>query len=164
VDDLWGFCRTCYYAEVCRGGCTWMADSLLGRPGNNPYCHYRVLELEKQGLRERVVKTRDAPQQAFATGEFALLTEPIPGREPAGDPSPRPPARPAAHGASGDGLPPTLALCRACDCFVWPDEAACPHCGADLAAAAALWDEDVRRRMGLVAELERMMDAARGAS
>src|SRR5204862_502419 len=52
VDDLWGFCRTCYYAEVCRGGCTWTADSLFGRPGNNPYCHHRVLTLEKQGLRE----------------------------------------------------------------------------------------------------------------
>src|SRR5690606_18601906 len=23
VDALWGFCRTCYYAEECRGGCTW---------------------------------------------------------------------------------------------------------------------------------------------
>jgi Y-X(10)_GDL-associated radical SAM protein len=162
VDDLWGFCRTCYYAPVCHGGCTWMADSLLGRPGNNPYCHYRVLELEKRGLRERIVKLRDAPREAFATGEFALLTEPIPGaesREPADVPSPRPPERQPSAG----GLPPTLEICRACDCFVWPEETACPHCGADLAAAAARWDEDRRRRMGLVAELERMMEEARAA-
>ena len=28
-DTLWGFCRTCYYADVCGAGCTWTADSLL---------------------------------------------------------------------------------------------------------------------------------------
>src|SRR5262249_52341561 len=80
VDDLWGFCRTCYYADVCRGGCTWTADSLFGRPGNNPYCHHRVIELEKQGLRERIVKTREAPDRPFAIGEFDLVLEPLPGR------------------------------------------------------------------------------------
>ncbi|HTZ68867.1 MAG TPA: radical SAM protein [Roseiarcus sp.] len=78
VDDLWGFCRSCYYAEVCRGGCTWTADSLFGRRGNNPYCHYRVLELAKRGVRERIVKTEDAPARSFATGRFALVEEPIP--------------------------------------------------------------------------------------
>ena len=61
VDDLWGFCRTCYYADVCRGGCTWTADSLFGRPGNNPYCHHRALQLEARGLRERIVKKREPP-------------------------------------------------------------------------------------------------------
>ena len=44
VDDLWGFCRTCYYADVCRAGCTWTTHVLFGRAGNNPYCHYRALE------------------------------------------------------------------------------------------------------------------------
>ena len=38
--DLWGFCATCYYADTCRAGCTWTADGLFGRPGNNPYCHH----------------------------------------------------------------------------------------------------------------------------
>ncbi len=56
VDDLWGYCRGCYYNDVCRGGCTWTSHSLLGRPGNNPYCHYRALDLQKCGLRERIVK------------------------------------------------------------------------------------------------------------
>ena len=32
-DDLWGFCRSCYYADVCLGGCTWTAHSLFGPPG-----------------------------------------------------------------------------------------------------------------------------------
>ena len=43
VDDLWGFCRSCYYADVCRGGCTWTSHSLSGHLGNNPYCHYERL-------------------------------------------------------------------------------------------------------------------------
>jgi radical SAM protein with 4Fe4S-binding SPASM domain len=77
VDDLWGFCRTCYYADECRAGCTWMASSLFGRPGNNPYCHHRALELEKQGLRERVVLRKSAPGTPFDHGEFELLLEPI---------------------------------------------------------------------------------------
>ena len=75
VEDLWGFCRGCYYADVCRGGCTWTSHSLLGVPGNNPYCHYRATELEKSGLRERVVKIRDAARTSFAMGEFELITE-----------------------------------------------------------------------------------------
>ena len=45
VDDLWGYCRTCYYADVCRAGCTWTGFSLFGKPGNNPLCHHRALEM-----------------------------------------------------------------------------------------------------------------------
>jgi len=78
IDDLWGFCRSCYYAQVCRGGCTWTADSLFGRRGNNPYCHYRVLKLAERGIRERVAKVEEAPMQSFATGRFVLIEEPIP--------------------------------------------------------------------------------------
>jgi radical SAM protein with 4Fe4S-binding SPASM domain len=78
TDDLWGYCRRCYYAEVCRGGCTWTADSLFGRRGNNPYCHYRVLKLAERGIRERVVKVEDAAMLPFATGRFSLVEEPIP--------------------------------------------------------------------------------------
>jgi len=82
TDDLWGFCRECYYAEACRGGCTWTSDSLLGRRGNNPYCHHRVLTLAERGLRERIVKVEDAPAQPFATGRFALIEEPMPNGAP----------------------------------------------------------------------------------
>ena len=77
TDELWGFCRDCFYADICQGGCTWMAHSLLGRRGNNPYCHYRALQLAQRGLRERVVKRRDAPGQPFDYGEFELLLEPL---------------------------------------------------------------------------------------
>ena len=82
LDDLWGRCRTCYYAEVCMGGCTWTSHALMGRPGNNPMCHYRALELEKQGLRERLVQVKRAQGVSFDHGEFEIVVEPIPAREP----------------------------------------------------------------------------------
>jgi radical SAM protein with 4Fe4S-binding SPASM domain len=77
-DDLWGFCQTCYYADVCRGGCTWTSDALLGRPGNNPYCHHRALELAERGMRERVVRVAEAPGRPFDTGRFEIVVERIP--------------------------------------------------------------------------------------
>src|SRR5690606_6009601 len=61
VADLWGFCAGCYYADECRGGCSWMASSLFGRTGNNPYCHHRALDFQARGMRERVVQRRAAP-------------------------------------------------------------------------------------------------------
>ena len=78
VDDLWGFCRGCYYADACLGGCAATSEPLLGRPGNNPYCHHRVLELQRRGLRERVEPTAPAGPDPFAHGLFRLICEPIP--------------------------------------------------------------------------------------
>jgi radical SAM protein with 4Fe4S-binding SPASM domain len=82
AEDLWGWCRTCYYADVCLGGCTWTSHALMGRPGNNPMCHYRALEHEKQGLRERLVQVKRAEGVSFDHGEFEIIVEPIPAREP----------------------------------------------------------------------------------
>ncbi len=78
VEDLWGYCRTCYYADECRAGCTWTAESLLGRPGNNPMCHHRALEFERMGKRERLVQVERAPGVPFDFGRFELVVEPIP--------------------------------------------------------------------------------------
>jgi len=85
VEDLWGYCRTCYYANECRAGCTWMGHSLFGRPGNNPYCHHRALEMQRAGKRERVVLSETAPGLPFDRGRFDLIEEPIPpnAQEPA---------------------------------------------------------------------------------
>jgi radical SAM protein with 4Fe4S-binding SPASM domain len=82
IDDLWGFCRTCYYADTCMAGCTWTAHALFGRPGNNPMCHFRALEMDRQGLRERLVKIKDAHGLPFDHGEFELIVEPVPERVP----------------------------------------------------------------------------------
>jgi radical SAM protein with 4Fe4S-binding SPASM domain len=73
VDDLWGYCRTCYYAAECMSGCTWTTHSLFGKPGNNPYCHHRALEMERAGLRERVVLKEKPPGVPFDHGLFELI-------------------------------------------------------------------------------------------
>jgi radical SAM protein with 4Fe4S-binding SPASM domain len=75
VDDLWGYCRTCYYAEECRGGCTWTSESFLGKPGNNPLCHHRALEMQRAGKRERFVQRESAPGMPFDRGRFELVCE-----------------------------------------------------------------------------------------
>ncbi len=169
VDDLWGFCHSCYYADVCRGGCTWTSHSLLGRPGNNPYCHYRALQLAKQGLRERIVKTRDASAASFAIGEFEVITERIPGQH-----SPpeivssttgtklvqlnAPPAKPAPREGR---VPPKLDICRGCDQYVWPGQIVCPHCGADIKAASLAHQDALQRRAKLIADVMELVEAAK---
>lgn len=51
TDMLGGFCRTCDYAEVCRGGCTWTTFAEHGPVRDNPYCYYRQKQLVE--LKER---------------------------------------------------------------------------------------------------------------
>ena len=77
--ELWGFCAGCYYASVCRGGCSWTAHTLLGRRGNMPYCYHRAETLAGQGRQERLVKVEAAPGRPFDFGRFELVEEPIPG-------------------------------------------------------------------------------------
>lgn len=137
VEDLWGFCRTCYYADVCRGGCTWSAHSLLGRAGNNPFCHYRALTLAKEGKRERIVKVQEAGPRSFDTGRFALLLEPLDGNGEAVVQEP-PPPRPRSEivPAAADRVPPALILCRGCEQYVYPETIDCPFCGGNVTALA----------------------------
>jgi radical SAM protein with 4Fe4S-binding SPASM domain len=87
VDDLWGFCRTCPFAETCLGGCSFTAHSVLGRPGNNPYCHFRAASLAREGKRERLVPARPAPGRPFDHGLFEIQVEPW-------DDAPSPPPTP----------------------------------------------------------------------
>ena len=75
VADLWGYCRTCYYAEVCRAGCTWTGSVLFGKPGNNPYCHHRALEFERAGKRETLRRVESAKGMPFDVGRFELVVE-----------------------------------------------------------------------------------------
>ena len=73
--DLWGFCASCYYADVCLGGCVWTAHTLLGKPGNMPWCHHRAIELKARGRRERLVAVGAAPGRPFDRGEWTLIEE-----------------------------------------------------------------------------------------
>jgi radical SAM protein with 4Fe4S-binding SPASM domain len=75
VRDLWGYCATCYYADECRAGCTWTAEVLFGRPGNNPLCHHRALEMDKAGKRERIVRVEAPPGKPCDHGLFEIVVE-----------------------------------------------------------------------------------------
>ncbi|MCA9667250.1 MAG: radical SAM protein [Myxococcales bacterium] len=110
-DDLWGFCRDCYYGDICKGGCTWTTECIVGKPGNNPYCIHRALELEKQGKRERLVKVEAAPGVPFDRGRFEIVEEPMPELAP--DEAPTVLGLPLAH-ITGLGTSATTA---------WSDEA-----------------------------------------
>ena len=86
LDELWGFCKTCYYAETCRGGCSWTAHCTLGRRGNNPFCYHRVTQLRRRGVRERLVAKERAPQEPYDFGRLEIVEEPWvddPGAKPA---------------------------------------------------------------------------------
>jgi radical SAM protein with 4Fe4S-binding SPASM domain len=76
-DALWGFCKTCVYAETCMGGCTFTAHAILGRPGNNPYCHHRALVHQKRGEQEHLVLVEGAPGEPFDNGRFEVRLEPL---------------------------------------------------------------------------------------
>ncbi len=75
TDHLWGFCKGCEFAEVCRGGCNWTAHVFFDRRGNTPYCHHRALTHASRGERERVAKEREATGLPFDNGKFGLAIE-----------------------------------------------------------------------------------------
>lgn len=81
TDDLWGYCRGCYYADECRGGCSWTAHVVFGRVGNNPFCHHRALEYLREGVRERLTLARPAEGLPFDHGIFTSYLEPFPADE-----------------------------------------------------------------------------------
>lgn len=65
VDDLWGFCRDCYYADVCRAGCTWTSHPCSVVPATTPTAtvatdgaHRRGAAPARQGPGEAGVRHR----------------------------------------------------------------------------------------------------------
>ena len=165
--ELWGFCASCYYAPLCRGGCTWTAQSLLGRPGNNPYCYYRARSLARGGVRERIVKRREAGAEPFAIGEFEIVQETLDGevvgrsRGSCDDGVTSRlvwhPSKPSVAVEEGQ-IPQLLKLCHNCDEYVWPDEVRCPHCGGDIALADRAERENAQRRVQLVARTRELLN------
>ncbi len=177
-DSLWGFCRTCYYAEACQAGCTWTSHSLLGRPGNNPYCHHRVLELARQGMRERIEPAESAPGKPFDHGRFKLILETLDGHPPAPEklmsyesdvapPALRPlvqitsarGATPSIGLAASDCLP-RLVLCRGCNRHVKAGTAVCPHCCGDTKALAVAYQKKLRAARQAFRRLLRALEDA----
>ncbi len=79
--EMWGYCGTCYYKDTCRSGCSWTGHVLLGKRGNNPYCHHRALEMLREGKRERIVRVSAAEGRPFDYGRYELLVEDWPEHE-----------------------------------------------------------------------------------
>ncbi len=75
TEHLWGFCKTCEYAQICRGGCSWTAHTFFGKRGNNPYCHHRALVQLEKGKRERFRLIKQAGGVPFDYGEFEIIEE-----------------------------------------------------------------------------------------
>jgi radical SAM protein with 4Fe4S-binding SPASM domain len=132
-----GFCKSCYYANVCHAGCTWMSHSLFGQPGENPYCHHRAEELERQGLRETIRQVAAAPGTSFDFGLFEIVVEALDGR-PADivplDLTPRDEANRRGE----------LIVCYGCFRHVFAGTETCPFCAADVAQAKADHDDAMR--------------------
>jgi radical SAM protein with 4Fe4S-binding SPASM domain len=130
VSELWGFCRTCYYAPVCLAGCSWTSHVLLGKRGNNPYCYHRVTELEKQQKRERVRKVQAAEGKPFDYGLFELVTEDLEGnvleiqKNETIEAIPNQPTNPRQiH---------KLHLCKNCHNHIYTGTEICPFCSCDV--------------------------------
>jgi radical SAM protein with 4Fe4S-binding SPASM domain len=85
TDHLWGFCKTCEFAELCRGGCSWTAHVFFDRRGNNPYCHHRALTQAERGIRERLAIKRRAAGNPFDNGEFEIIEETLDADWPEND-------------------------------------------------------------------------------
>jgi radical SAM protein with 4Fe4S-binding SPASM domain len=83
--ELWGYCKTCYYADVCRAGCSFTAHTTLGRRGNNPFCYHRAADLRKKGLRERLVHAEAAGGVPYDFGRFEIALEPWPSADPSAE-------------------------------------------------------------------------------
>ena len=120
------------------------------------------------------MKRREAAPSSFGVGEFELIEERVPdnGTEPA-EAVRHTPARNdlvqltrRSNGAplTRDGrIPPALEVCRACNQYIWPGETTCPHCSANLQEAAESYEQDRRRREELIAEVTRLVEAARAS-
>lgn len=124
-DDLGGFCRTCYYAEVCQAGCTWTHQVLTGVAGDNPFCHHRVETLANQNLRERLVQRAPAPGAPFDRASWELLPERLDGSPTSPDELPI--QDPAASAWRAD-LPKQLRPCGGCRRFFQSEATSCPFC------------------------------------
>ena len=76
-EELWGHCKTCYYASVCKAGCSFTTHCFFNKRGNNPFCYYRAQNLQNQGRREIVRQTQKAPGIPYDFGAFEIIEEPI---------------------------------------------------------------------------------------
>ena len=151
-EGLWGFCGSCYYADVCKAGCTWTTHSLLGKAGNNPYCHHRVLELSKQGLRERIVQVEKAPGTSFDHGRFELILETFDGKATTAN---------NLVQIKRTSVATELVICRGCNRHVKMGTKTCPFCSGDIHSLAKQHDKNLREAKKAYQRLLKLLPQAR---
>jgi radical SAM protein with 4Fe4S-binding SPASM domain len=78
ADELWGFCATCDYGDICRAGCSFTAHCTLGRRGNNPFCYHRARTLARRGVRERLERVEAPTGAPYDFGRFRVVEEALP--------------------------------------------------------------------------------------
>jgi radical SAM protein with 4Fe4S-binding SPASM domain len=130
-NDLWGFCKSCYYSSVCQGGCTWTSHVLFGKRGNNPYCYHRVDELEKQGKREKLRKVKQAGGVPFDYGLFEIIVEDDKGEIIEIQQSDCNHQIEKAEAGTYRQIT-QLTLCKGCSRYVYSDTTVCPFCQSDI--------------------------------
>jgi radical SAM protein with 4Fe4S-binding SPASM domain len=150
-EKAWGFCGGCYYKSTCRSGCTWMADAILGRAGNNPMCDHRARTLAAAGLRERFEQVGAAPGEPFDLARWRLILETTEG---AALTDAAYPASPQPRNPAGAVL-----ICRHCSHYSYDGDAGCVNCGAPLEPDAQPGDlaslDEVRALLDRLAALDR---------
>src|SRR5215218_2695594 len=151
TEELWGFCRSCYYADSCKAGCTWTTHVLFGRAGNNPYCHHRALELSKRGLRERIAQVESAPGTPFDHGRFELILEAADGTAQSQAINKLPLATSnlvqitSQRGKTkGTQARKELIVCRGCNRHVLPGTRICPFCQGNIRGLANRYAKNMR--------------------
>ncbi len=75
LEHLWGFCKSCEFAEICRAGQVWSSHVFFDRRGNNPLCHHRSLIHAAQGLQEHLRLVERAEGLPFDNGVFEISVE-----------------------------------------------------------------------------------------
>lgn len=173
-DELWGFCRSCYYANVCKAGCTWTTHVLFGRAGNNPFCHHRALELSKQGLRERIVQTERAPGVPFDHGRFELILEKsdastVGMTQLTGSALVQiTPAKRSNEKTARSRQEPAksrkLTLCRGCNRHVFLGTRICPFCDGDIDSLAKLHKARLRAARRAYVRLAKLLPSSMSAN
>ncbi len=77
LDNLTGFCRTCDYAEICRGGCTWINFAHAGMKRDNPFCYWRQLKLKEARERGEAVEPMSPDPVRLPVVQEPAVQEPV---------------------------------------------------------------------------------------
>ena len=131
TNELWGFCKTCYYASVCLGGCSWVSHSLFGRRGNNPFCYHRIGQLEKQGTRERIQKIKEAAKKSFALGLYEIILEDLDGNFISKETS-QDIGNQMTSTLGANRKITQLRVCQGCKNHIYQDTIICPFCNGNV--------------------------------